>query len=106
VIPNLCAEAVRESAPVGLNVCLNRLVESSRSQSFIEESAPPDTRLLRLACFYNALKFGHTSYSQYLLPTHLLQLDVPIFSFRSTALLDSLDLHHRRRRVVLLSRHH
>jgi hypothetical protein len=45
VIPNLCAEAVRESAPVGLNVCLNRLVESSRSQSFIEESAPPDTRL-------------------------------------------------------------
>jgi hypothetical protein len=53
-MPNLCAEAVRESALVGLNVCLNPVVESSRSQSFIEESAPPDTRLLRLACFYDA----------------------------------------------------
>jgi hypothetical protein len=105
-MPNLCAEAVRESAPVGLNVCLNPVVESSRSQSFIEESAPPDTRLLRLACCYVPRKVGHTFYSQCLLPVHLLQLDVPIVSSQPVVLLDSLQLRHRRRRVGLLSRRH
>ena len=45
-MPNLCADRVLGTVPVGLNVCFESGGHSSRSQSFIVESAPPDIRLL------------------------------------------------------------